>query len=530
MNSLQIWQNTSTAHLELTVVAILHLALPSGNSWAMLGLGTQSLIVGVAMDIATDYLQKVWFVATQLITFITDKKQTRTCISVGSIIFLPLSLLILLISSIFSAPILPLFTLPIFFVTFPRTQRFWPSLVNYGSSYSKCEDTVYYQQAETEIMKALSICISAGATHVQPGTHLLLRFQDRLAIATVLEVGFRFCTVTFRGLELQETSCHTIEATRIDDIFETGYNPESKSCLEFWLNTHILNTLYPVGSAVVCTYSDARNVLTGVIDQPLALERFSLNLLKCLIWVLFHHICVHKGKDTKSQARNSDSGFYGSLPISKHLEENTAITKEAISSPKHRVGSPDTFSWSGSITSIEDLTSSPKPPSLSPFHSASGGLPGLIPEDRPLETIPLGISDKEIGQTQQGSGSARALNGICHEALRVNEGPIPAKWMELPLQYTQISKLLRDFPYEWFNYIKESTKSSYDSPEHFAKLVMVCFSLVDVPCSNKLYRREAKTKPFDIYDGFCGNFPFSTHQDWLTNDEQLYNLVLKAYR
>ena len=46
----------------------------------------------------------------------------------------------------------------------------------------------------------------------------------------VLERGFGYCQISVKGLELQETSCHTVEATRIDDIIEETFEiPESRS-------------------------------------------------------------------------------------------------------------------------------------------------------------------------------------------------------------------------------------------------------------------------------------------------------------
>ena len=38
----------------------------------------------------------------------------------------PIIVATIIISTIFSTPVLALFTLPLFFVAFPRTQRFWP--------------------------------------------------------------------------------------------------------------------------------------------------------------------------------------------------------------------------------------------------------------------------------------------------------------------------------------------------------------------------------------------------------------------
>ena len=48
----------------------------------------------------------------------------------------------------------------------------------------------------------------------QVGNHYLMRYQDRMVWVNVLERGAAYCTVSVKGLELQETSCHTAEAAR----------------------------------------------------------------------------------------------------------------------------------------------------------------------------------------------------------------------------------------------------------------------------------------------------------------------------
>lgn len=574
---LQIWQNTTAAHLELAVVAVLHLALPSDCDWATLGVGTQGFIVGVTLGTAASFLHKLSFAFTLLVDFLSNKKQRSSfslniVIVIVSIVLLPLILAMFLLASILSAPLLPLFTLPIFLASFPRTQRFWPSLINYGSSYSKCEDSVYYQEAESQLVKAVSSSISNGAIHTQPGSYLLLRFQDRLVAVVILEVGFGFCTLSIRGLELQETSCHTIEASRIDDIFEMAYGHDSKSWTEFWFNGHFLNTLQPVDTGIIQTYSDAHNILTGIIDQPSALEHFSQNLLNSLVWVMFHHFSAH----TKTRGRvehehrlhspkelfqrtNLDSGLAGSLSARKHPWEASRDLKEAHSLPKQtsplssdRPHNPDTLS--GYSDNLEPT--SPSRPGFfpDPFHSElnTASLPGLIAVDRPVDSHEMrhlgGVLSEttintdivEVNIPVSGVFSAAQTNGRS-SAVRANKvhpkacGPngMPPRWIELPLNYSQINRLLDHFPHKWMNFIMERSGKSIglkEMEQQFVRLVMVCFSLVDIPCQNLLLEKTAQTKPFDIYKGFCGEFPYSSNLDWLTSDELLKSLALKAHR
>ena len=531
-------------------MAILQLALPTDSTWAIFGLGTQALIVGAALTVGANFLQKVSFVAKQFISFAIDRKQRtylflNIIILVGTILFLPLVLAIILASSILSAPLLPLFTLPIFFVSFPRPRRFWPSLIDYGSSYSKCNDSIYYQQAEAEIARVLSTSISSGTVYAHPGSHFILRFQDRLGFATILETGYGFCTLTIRGLELQETSCHTVEASTVDDMFELAFDAESNdSCLQFWLITHILNTLHPVDSATIHTYSDARNVLTGIIDNPQALEMFSTNLLKTLVWVLFHYL-YSSGELCAVKERHLDSGLTES--ISKAPPFQPRDNEVCLSSLKPKICiNADTLSWSDSISStIGDLYLAS---SHSPAHATSLELPGQIPEDRSIEPPHLtALSETTLDDETvqpavrlsavetclvQRRGSKNGSSNKVHPENGKQKGSLPAKWMQLPFGYSQINKLLKDFPKDWLQFIKGTTPNSCnpDTEHHFMRLVMVCFGIVDIPASNQLSGKVSQTEPFNIYEGFHGEHPYSPNINWLIEDELLHTLVTKAYR
>ena len=98
-----------------------------------------------------------------------------------NLIFSPFLFLLVLISSILSAPLLPLFTLPVFFVSFPRPTRFWPGVVGRsqeGSSLSS--DSQLYQQAGRAVAEAVCSACKAAAVSLSPGSTFLLRYEDRL--------------------------------------------------------------------------------------------------------------------------------------------------------------------------------------------------------------------------------------------------------------------------------------------------------------------------------------------------------------
>ena len=66
----------------------------------------------------------------------------------------PVLLVLISLSSLLSAPLLSLFTLPVFFLTFPRPARFWPGRV--GGAAATSPDSAVYQQSCRPVLTALA--------------------------------------------------------------------------------------------------------------------------------------------------------------------------------------------------------------------------------------------------------------------------------------------------------------------------------------------------------------------------------------
>lgn len=566
---------------------MLILALPADNAWISLGLPTQALLVGLLLHVAGDFLPKASFILMSLITFVWVRKhRTHLALGVvivaGSMLFLPLLVGVVLVSSVLSAPLLPLFTLPVFTSSFPRPQRFWPSLVDYGSTYLKStEETIYYQQAEPELARAVSGSLSRGAVPSRPGTQLLLRFDNRLALVSVLEAGRGFRSVNIRGLELQETSCHSEEATRIDAVVECVHRPASRP--QRLLNTHLLDTLTPADSVVVRTYSDARNVLTGIIDQPANLQQFSANLMRTLVWVFFGYIKATVTTVSSSSplvgrggsSRGCEKILSDPTPFEINDEFDTAISPtyqrskhfSMVAWKENRSKSLlSTFigDASQSWTSLVSADTSPvrgagsvtPPPfkraesiSPPPFKRAGSVTPphtsrdwtdspqSLIPKDLPLER-----KGSEAGSPilpplpgrVSGMGLRRITSKVSpkHEEEEEEEvGVSPLEWAQPPLAPIYIFRLMQSFPHDWATYLNQGTAVDVEILELLSKTVVGCFSLLDVPANaqgstNKL----PLTYPLDIYKRFCGNVPHSSHLGWMKDQPTIWRLALKAYR
>ena len=91
--------------------------------------------------------------------------------------------------------------------------------------------------------------------------------------------------MVMKVLELQETSCHTVVSLMLN------------------------------------TYSDAKNVLTGVIDQPENWRKNSENFFKTVVWVLANYCKDRKLDNTKEVAQ----------PVTIDLaNQEVAMTTEAL--------------------------------------------------------------------------------------------------------------------------------------------------------------------------------------------------------
>jgi hypothetical protein len=281
------------------------------------------MLIGIITDRLSELLTKIKFMFTVFITSWTEAKQRHSATVptlITSLVFFPLILAIVAVSVALSAPLTPLFCFPIFFVGFPRPKRMWPSLAAQISNGS--EGSVFYQQLVPKICNELQCAIASGNL-VTKSDFLLVRYQDRLIVVHILERGYKYCTLIARGLELQETSCHTVEAARVDDIFEDVFTKDRTSTFGF--NPYPLHTLTPLNCLVVETYSDAHNVLTGVIDQPENIGRQSTNFMKCLVWVLLNHQKCKKGNDRNENSVVENHEAFDTTEVTELKDDHMAL-------------------------------------------------------------------------------------------------------------------------------------------------------------------------------------------------------------
>lgn len=129
-----------------------------------------SLQVGIMRDRLIQFISKLQFAVTVLSTSWTEKKRRKstTTLCIVNIIFSPFLLVLIVFSTLLSSPLLPLFTLPLFLVGFPRPIQSWPGAV--GSTACVCADTVYYRQMAPGLTTALQSAMAAGSLGKEMGS------------------------------------------------------------------------------------------------------------------------------------------------------------------------------------------------------------------------------------------------------------------------------------------------------------------------------------------------------------------------
>ncbi|XP_061824841.2 pecanex-like protein 4 isoform X1 [Nerophis lumbriciformis] len=564
------WQSSEDALLQIIVIIIVRLA--AGNNtlpgWDNLGTGVQLLLVGLLMDRLTQFLAKLKFTLTVLVTSWTEKKQRRQ--SAGTLLALnaslcPLLLAVVTLSALLSAPLLPLFTLPIFLVGFPRPQRSWPGPVG---TACPCSDSIFYQQMSGSLASALRMAFARGSLgSLAPGSHFLGRFQDRMVWIMILEKGYGYCTVNIKGLELQETSCHTVEARRVDEVFEAAFERPERLGFTQGLNLHWANALTPCAALAVRVYSDARNVLSGIIDSHDNLRKLQDDFLKALVWLLLRY-CVRKHKGSLWSC-DEGTGIGGRKSQSSQRAQTTGNQLPDAIVVESKVSSLRFRQDSSSLTSLgdwsdEDDLFGPQPArrtvALVTAEAQSGhtvlqtgaSLPGSVEMDsifenmaisalQPLQPLGVGIGMPAVDKGhnpevfKESPGSLRQLNFSCPQSEVFN---LPTGWRTAPLLPSRLLQLRPLFPEDWFRFalsqlgpvVQSETSEDMTKALKEDETLRDLHTQVALSCLVSLGAESAFTSPSYIYRLYCGDVPWTEGLEWLSSSKELYQLALRAFR
>ncbi|KAM7109132.1 pecanex-like protein 4 isoform 2-T2 [Ciconia maguari] len=543
-----VWQNTENALLDIVVVSVAQMLVFNPDLWwnRSLDTGIRLLLVGILRDRLLQFVSKLQFAIAILLTSWTEKKQRRkstaTLITLN-VVFFPILLTFVTISALLSSPLLPLFTLPVFLIGFPRPIRSWPGPV--GATACICSDTVYYQQMVPSLAVALQSALAAGSLGLSlPGSHYLCRFQDRLMWILVLEKGFTYCGVNIKGLELQETSCHAAEAHRVDEIFEMAFEHQEHAKI-LSPNHHFGHILTPCTVLPVRLYSDARNVLSGIIDSHENLKHLKDDFIKVLVWMLVQY-CYKKSKTWESPG-NADKNKKGLFPENQHsgaVERARPLREEdsfSVDTIEDWTDDSDIFDLepSGRMKDRKEpgqLGTTPKVPLSIPgsVETQSQDVPQeMSPEDKLYRAVVLGLPAVDKGKQQEVLPPVEF--SCCYSELL----SIPEEWRTAPVPTSKVNEMRQRFPEEWYHFILSQLDFFHlkEKPSNLLEDLMKDKALKDLyihgvlSCCFGLFGLDNTVPaPSHVFRAYTGGIPWSVGLDWLTSKPELFQLALKAFR
>ncbi|XP_032547017.1 pecanex-like protein 4 isoform X2 [Chiroxiphia lanceolata] len=543
-----VWQNTENALLDIVIVSIAQMLVFNPDLWwnRSLDTGIRLLLIGLLRDRLLQFVSKLQFALAILLTSWTEKKQRRkstaTLITLN-VVFFPLLLTLIAVSALLSSPLLPLFTLPVFLVGFPRPVRSWPGPV--GATACVCPDTVYYQQLVPSLAVALQSALATGSLGLSlPGSHYLCRFQDRLMWILVLEKGFTYCGVNIKGLELQETSCHAAEAHRVDEIFEMAFEHQERRKI-LSPNPHFGHILTPCTVVPVRLYSDARNVLSGIIDSHENLKHLKDDFIKVLVWMLVQY-CYKKSKMWESPG-SANKNKQGSFPESQH---SSAVGRSRAPREDDSFSMDTVEDWTDD-SDIFDFEPSGRtkdrkePGQLGLTPKVHLSIPGSVetqsqdftgemsPEDKLYRAVVLGLPAVDKGK--QPEVLPRVEFSCSYSELL----SIPEEWRTAPVPPSKVSEMRQRFPEEWYHFVLSQLDFFHlkEKPSNLLADLMEDKALKDLyiqgvlSCCFGLFGLDnAVPAPSHVFRAYTGGIPWSVGLDWLTGKPELFQLALKAFR
>nr|XP_031534962.1 pecanex-like protein 4 isoform X2 [Vicugna pacos] len=375
-------------------------------------------------------------------------------------------------------------------------------------------------------------------TVIVSAVHLLISSTD-IWWNRSLDTGIRLLL----GLELQETSCHTAEARRVDEVFESAFEQEeyARVCS---INEHFGNVLTPCTVLPVKLYSDARNVLSGIIDSHDNLREFKGDLVKVLVWILVQYCSrrssmqenVHK-IENKGKASLIVLPALNTPPQTESPEDTDSLNSETLDDWSDDVfGDEPTIKKGREKDQLKILPGIDLPiPGSVESQRVGNHSTGTVTENSLYKAIVLGYPAIDKGK-QEDMAYIPLVEFSCSHSHLLS---LPEEWMSNCLPNSKVKEMSSLFPEDWYQFVLKqlecfrSEENASVVVEEIAKdrvlkdfyvhAVMTCyFSLFGV--DNMI------PSPGHILRVYSGVLPWSVALDWLTEKPELFQLALKAFR
>ena len=151
----------------------------------------------------------------------------------------------------------------------------------------------------------------------------------------VLEKGNGYLSLSLKGLELQETSCHSLEATRLDDIFDATFekqrhatnNTPMRNATTNPFNYFLFHTLTPLTSLSVPLYVESRSVLNDLFEGSRILELVTASFVEALVWLLVDFAKKHRHVEKRERVVEVNADVVVAIDASSTGERVDAVVK-----------------------------------------------------------------------------------------------------------------------------------------------------------------------------------------------------------
>lgn len=330
----------------------------------------------------------------------------------------------------------------------------------------------------------------------------------------------------------------------MDEIFEMAFEHQEHTRI-LSPNPHFGHILTPCTVVPVRLYSDARNVLSGIIDSHENLKHLKDDFVKVLVWMLVQY-CYKKSKTWESpgSAHKSKQGSFAENQHSGAVKGSRALREEdsfSVDTLEDWTDDSDIFDFEPTASTrdrkeLGQLALTPK------VHLSIPGSVETQSQDFPQETSPedklnravvLGLPAMDKGK--QPEVLPRVEFSCSYSELL----SIPEEWRTAPVPSSKVSEMRQRFPEEWYHFVLSQLDFFHlkEKPSSLLTDLMKDKALKDLyvhgvlSCCFGLFGLDNTVPaPRHVFRAYTGGIPWSAGLDWLTGKPELFQLALKAFR
>ena len=513
-----VWRAPLLLNLHITLVVFVDLLLVTNLTWSHLSVGVHLLIVGVSVEylkLLTSQLYTIliylgWYVVTPSPATLTYLREEKTYLSLLSFLLLPISILFLPLSALLTLTLIPIFTLPVFLPSYPHMTSFWSSQGQHSSWGVR--EAIFYEEVCPEVCRTFKQLVRQGVIlSLSCGQIFLIRYEDRIIVVTVLEVGYQYTGLSYKGLELETTSCHDIEATQIDDMLEG--NKTSNSVLANLFNKYLLYLVTPLSHAVINTYSEAKSSLRPVVNSKDTIRKCEANFPKCFAWLLIREVIKLSEKNNSDLQLNlTQKGVKKQQP------------SEIISSPDRPADpscSTDKLENTGVLANYRQV-----------WGTGYNSDPLASDSISEFESPTYNSTPHQLDPTEGDLTTDLSLDNHNDESqIRLIDAStfLPHDWLHPPDTHSRpVASIDRELLLEFCSYWKDRRGGDIDwnQVESITRRLTTAVSCIIHPASDVPSNKLTGTQ---ICKNYQGQFPWLESFSWLTNSS-LLRLATTAYR